>query len=60
LKKTKTVELSSYYSKSRLLTQGRRRPHRVFLPQLDEIYFITAEKTILEKCVGIVPNFINE
>ena len=31
-----------------------------FLPQLDEFYFTTAEKKILENCRCIVPNFIND
>jgi len=35
---------------------GRQRPHR-FSPQLDE--FSSAEKTILENCICIVPKFIN-
>jgi len=48
-----------YVSSCSYTTQGRRRPHR-FLPQLDEIYFTTAEKTILENCICIVPNFIND
>jgi hypothetical protein len=30
------------------------------LPQLDEFYFTTAEKKILENCRCIVPNFIND
>ena len=40
-------------------TQGWRRPHG-FLPQLDEFYFTTAEKKLLENCRGIVPNFTND
>jgi hypothetical protein len=40
-------------------THGRRRPQG-FLPQLDEFYFTTAEKKILENCRCIVPNFIND
>jgi hypothetical protein len=31
-----------------------------FLPQLDEIYFTTAKKKILENCRCIVPNFMND
>ncbi len=31
-----------------------------FLPQLDEFYFTTAEKKILENCRCIVPNFMND
>jgi hypothetical protein len=40
-------------------THGRQRL-RVFLPQLDEFYFTTAEKKILENCRCIVPNFMND
>jgi hypothetical protein len=31
-----------------------------FLPQLDEFYFTTAKKKILENCRCIVPNFMND
>jgi hypothetical protein len=31
-----------------------------FLPQLDEIYFTTAKKKILENYRCIVPNFMND
>jgi hypothetical protein len=31
-----------------------------FLPQLDEFYFTTSEKKILENCRYIVPNFMND
>jgi len=30
-----------------------------FLPQMDEFYFTTAEKKILENCRCIVPNFMS-
>jgi hypothetical protein len=36
-----------------LPTQGRQRPQG-FLPQLDEFYFTTAEKKLLENCRCIV------
>jgi hypothetical protein len=31
-----------------------------FLPQLDEFYFTTDEKKLLENCRCIVPNFMND
>jgi hypothetical protein len=31
-----------------------------FLPELNEIYFTTVEKTILENFKCILPNFIND
>jgi hypothetical protein len=40
-------------------THGRRRSHG-FLPQLDEFYFTTAEKKLLENYRFIVPNFNND
>jgi hypothetical protein len=40
-------------------THGRQRPQG-FLPQLDEYYFATAAKRLLENCRCIVPNFIND
>jgi hypothetical protein len=40
-------------------THERQRLHG-FLPQLDEIYFTTADKKILENCRCIVPNFMND
>jgi hypothetical protein len=40
-------------------TQGRQRLQG-FLPQLDESYFTTPEKKILENCRYIVPNFMND
>jgi hypothetical protein len=45
----------------RCSTHGRWRLQG-FLPQLDEFYFTTAEKKILENCRsgGIVPNFMND
>ncbi len=42
-----------------LATQGRQRLQG-FLPQLDEFYFTTPEKKILENCRCIVPNFMND
>jgi hypothetical protein len=38
----------------KLTTHGRRRSHG-FLPQLDEFYFTTDEKKLLEKYRCIVP-----
>jgi hypothetical protein len=40
-------------------THGRRRLQE-FLPQLDEFYFTTAEKKLLENFGCIVPNFNND
>ena len=40
-------------------THGRRRLQG-FLPRLDEFYFTTAEKKLLENCRCIVPNFNND
>jgi hypothetical protein len=40
-------------------TQGWQRPQG-FLPQLDEFYFTTAEKKLLENCKYSVPNFNND
>jgi hypothetical protein len=40
-------------------THGRQRLQG-FLPQLDESYFTTDEKKILENCRYIVPNFMND
>jgi hypothetical protein len=44
---------------SKLSTQGWQMPQG-FLPQLDEFYFTTAEKKLLENCRCIVPNFTND
>jgi hypothetical protein len=38
----------------------RMQTTQAFLPQLDEFYFTTTEKKILENCRCIVPNFIND
>jgi hypothetical protein len=38
----------------------KKKSLKGFLPQLDEFYFTTAEKKILEKCRCTVPNLIND
>jgi hypothetical protein len=40
-------------------THGRRRLQG-YLPQLDEFFFTTDEKKILENCSCSVPNFMND
>jgi hypothetical protein len=55
----RSVEIHHSHLITPLTTQGRQR-FQGFLPQLDEFYFTTVEKKLLEKCTCIVPNFITD
>jgi hypothetical protein len=58
--KQKSVTKGENYSVKTFVTIHGRQRLQEFLPQLDEFYFTTAEKKILENCRFIVPNFMNE
>jgi hypothetical protein len=61
-KRKKSVEMCIRIDEARCVVRIHPRTAEAsgILPHLDELYFTTAEKKILENCRSIVPNFMND